>query len=227
MTRVSKRQLETICDTVLTDTGTTLVGCKPVTPKAAGWIAAVNRYGSARWVNLDYGTEQAARLKAGELVNSCRTPVGWGSITTAVRWVDRPLTQNRKHNMHWAQSGPVVAQWKLLGFAKLAQQLRRAANDGRRFPPCKLEWVFTYPGGNTPDPDNLGATTKPLLDGLVEAGLWPNDSSVFVRNGGVNVTVDRKLGDGSTMLTVTPLDPDEVLSIREPDPVAARSWDVV
>lgn len=53
------------------------------------------------------------------------------------------------------------------------------------------------------DPDNLAATAKPMIDGLVQAGLLPDDSHRHVASVVLRVVVDRHRNAG-WRLTVTP-----------------------
>jgi crossover junction endodeoxyribonuclease RusA len=84
------------------------------------------------------------------------------------------LTMNQR--LHWAQKAKISRLW------------RDAACD------AGLTQVMTLPGGPSlvtvhlpvkgnrrRDPHNWFPTIKPIIDGLVDAGLWPDDTPQWVR----------------------------------------------
>lgn len=65
-----------------------------------------------------------------------------------------------------------------------ALAVARARQEGlRAFDSACLVWEISYPKGTawtTGDPTNTTPTTKPLLDGLVKAGIFPDDSPAYI-----------------------------------------------
>lgn len=46
--------------------------------------------------------------------------------------------------------------------------------------PCVVTVSITYPRVGRADPPNAYPTVKPLIDGLVDAGIWPDDNSAWI-----------------------------------------------
>lgn len=86
----------------------------------------------------------------------------------------RPTLTNRAHNMHHHAVSADRRRWReagaLLARAQRIPALERIAVDcwGR------------YPGGNLPDPDAVAPSLKGVLDGLVDAGVIPDDDGSHV-----------------------------------------------
>lgn len=68
---------------------------------------------------------------------------------------------------------------------------------------CDLDVEHVLPDRRRRDLDNLAAATKPLLDGLVDAGLLAGDDTTVVRSIAHRATVVR--GVRETRITVTPI----------------------
>lgn len=112
----------------------------------------------------------------------------WSTLTVAADWpVETPLTLNRATSTHWSVKGGQAAAWRDTGRLVVARSLHALNSGVRGLPLAEIGYQFVYPGGRLPDPDNLAACTKPLLDGMVDAGCWPDDTASIVRNGGVRV----------------------------------------
>lgn len=75
---------------------------------------------------------------------------------------------------HWAVKAKKVKEWR-----DAAHVLARAA----RIPRCgriRVELHYVPATAQRRDPDNLVAAYKPLVDGLVDAGVVPDDTEAFV-----------------------------------------------
>lgn len=86
---------------------------------------------------------------------------------------DRPPL-NLNHRAHWAQSSPHRR-------ALRAEAAHLAAEH--RIGPCEhitTRLHYRAPDRRRRDEDNLIATAKPLWDGLVDAGVVPDDTSEFM-----------------------------------------------
>lgn len=75
-----------------------------------------------------------------------------------------------------------------------------ALNFGLRTP-VLVDVIATYRIKRQRDEDNLTASLKPAFDGIVDAGLIPDDSSEYLRINSVTIRVDPKhRGDGLRLL---------------------------
>lgn len=85
------------------------------------------------------------------------------------------LTGNNIVRMHRMQAAKEKAT--LREAAKLSAL---SAKLPRRLPHVWVEFVYRKPTNRRQDSDNLEATTKPLYDGLVDAGLVTDDNPDFM-----------------------------------------------
>lgn len=89
----------------------------------------------------------------------------------------RPLTQNQAHRMHYRDVARVRRRWH-----DTAAWLARR----RRIPALPAITVAAYGRYGTrrslPDPDALAPTLKAVIDGIVAAGVIPDDTSTHVRS---------------------------------------------
>ena len=79
-------------------------------------------------------------------------------------------TWNANSRGHWSQRAEQVAAWRLV-----AMQAAKAA----AIPSLDVVFVeltMTPSDRRRRDPDNLAGALKPVLDGLVDAGVIPDDS---------------------------------------------------
>jgi crossover junction endodeoxyribonuclease RusA len=85
---------------------------------------------------------------------------------------ERPLSLNDRH--HHMVKARLVTKWR-----ETAGWAIKAA----RIPPCQkvsVEFLY-YPRDNRRrDPDNLVASMKPVVDALVDVGVVPDDTEVYV-----------------------------------------------
>lgn len=87
--------------------------------------------------------------------------------TYRLDWVRPPLTENQRW-AHWAQKARVVKDVRLTG-----RLLTRGLSGSRRVE-VTLTWVVA--DSRTRDADNLVPTLKALCDGMVDAGVVPDDT---------------------------------------------------
>jgi len=93
--------------------------------------------------------------------------------TIRLPYATPPLSLNGR--MHWAQKAEITR--KLRGYV--------TATAGARLhvPRCQrinVTLVYVPRDGRRRDRDNLVATLKPCIDGLVDAGIVPDDSPEYV-----------------------------------------------
>lgn len=103
-------------------------------------------------------------------------------------------TNVRYHRMAKAN---LTKQWRTAGFVA-------ARNHGPLNPPVRIIAHIWKPRAGRYDPNNLADTTKAIVDGLVDAGLLPDDSREYVvgpdhRHGGK--------GPARIVLTIQPATP--------------------
>jgi len=87
----------------------------------------------------------------------------------------RPTLTNQAHRWHYRTISADRKKWRGLGLA-LAEQAK--------VPACTAIEVTcwgVYPGGRLPDPDAVAPSLKGVLDGLVDAGVVPDDTGEWVK----------------------------------------------
>jgi hypothetical protein len=82
------------------------------------------------------------------------------------------LSLNKK--LHWAKRSELVAHWRQAAFVA-------GRNSGfRDIGPSVVTVRFTVAQHRRRDPHNFVATVKPIVDGLVDAKFWPDDTPDWV-----------------------------------------------
>lgn len=85
------------------------------------------------------------------------------------------LTMNRRP--HWSTRWRLTRAWRTAACASACQQLGRtpaARRRGRTI--VKVSFPTTQPNTRR-DPHNWSPTVKAIVDGFVDAGVWPDDTS--------------------------------------------------
>lgn len=82
------------------------------------------------------------------------------------------MTMNDRE--HWRPHAAKVKLWR-----KAAHRVARAEWLAQ-LPPCHVGIVLEVPDRRRRDPHNYYPTIKALVDGLVDAGLWPDDTPDYV-----------------------------------------------
>lgn len=77
------------------------------------------------------------------------------------------MTSNMR--LHWARKAERSRGLRLLG--------RNAVRHVPAMTRAHIVCHITYPGGGRADPANSWPTIKPLVDGMVDAGMLPDDNS--------------------------------------------------
>lgn len=83
------------------------------------------------------------------------------------------LTLNQR--LHWWERAARTEAWRTAA-ALHARNAARQDGIGTPLPSCDLRFVFSVKGNRRRDPHNWVATVKPIVDGLVDAGWWPDDT---------------------------------------------------
>jgi len=94
---------------------------------------------------------------------------------------NRPLSINQTNRMHWAERRRVLKPWKDIAALTWKQQGRAVAAelDGQ-----KVLVVVSLPFATKArrDPHNyIGTVVKAIIDGLVAAGMKPDDTPEYIR----------------------------------------------
>lgn len=117
-----------------------------------------------------------------------------------------PPTQTGGGRGHWAKRHREVKQWREL----VAGLARAHRGPGPPWPRARVR--ITRRSAKEPDADNLVASMKPILDGLVVAGVIPDDSPKHVE---LEVVWEAAPpGSGEVHLRVTALPPARSLPAR-------------
>jgi crossover junction endodeoxyribonuclease RusA len=88
------------------------------------------------------------------------------------------MSMNDRH--HWRTRHRLTRAWRSAGWAAALEQLGRGPAQRRR-PPCmvRVEFPVRDPRRRR-DPHNTAPTVKAIIDGLVDAGVWPDDNDQWV-----------------------------------------------
>ena len=87
----------------------------------------------------------------------------------------RPLLANQVHRLHFRTVAAIRKGYRD-GAAKLARAQRIGSYDAI----CVTAWA-EYPSRRSmPDADAIAPSVKPVIDGLVDAGVIPDDSPAYV-----------------------------------------------
>lgn len=88
-----------------------------------------------------------------------------------------PLSLNRERSLHWAARNRELEPWKDLAIV-MARQLRLRKQIGGT--PCAVAVELPFSKVRRRDPHNYAPTIKAIIDGLVDAGVWPDDTAEWV-----------------------------------------------
>ncbi len=108
---------------------------------------------------------------------------------------DRAWSTNEDRRLHWRQRHELVQTWNQAAFV-YARQAKM-----RELPPSRVTISIPFRSQRRRDPHNYtGTVVKAIVDGLVRASLWPDDTPNWVR------VAEPVLTSGDTVLvTIEPL----------------------
>lgn len=99
--------------------------------------------------------------------------------------------------LHWRRHAEYTKQWRHAAFV-----YGRVSRINARHTPANIQVTFDVADLRRRDPHNLIATVKPIVDGLVDAGYWPDDTADWVT---VLDPMIRKFADGKrTRISISP-----------------------
>ena len=81
---------------------------------------------------------------------------------------------NMNDRLHWAKRSRIARAWRDTSRHACVAGLRHA------MPPCFVHITLPVPDGRRRDPHNYEITSKHIVDGLVDAYVWPDDTPEFV-----------------------------------------------
>jgi crossover junction endodeoxyribonuclease RusA len=91
---------------------------------------------------------------------------------------ERPLSTNESNRMHWAQRDRKLEPWRKAAWTLAQQQKIPEQVGGRK---SKVTMVIPFRTKSRRDPSNyVGTVVKATVDGLVQAGVWPDDNPLYV-----------------------------------------------
>jgi len=111
-------------------------------------------------------------------------------------WESRvlPLTRSKlitaNDKMHWAARSRLTKQLRQWGYL-LGREGEGFARLGLTH--ARVEMEFAYPDRRRRDRSNLAPTVKALMDGLIDAGLLPDDADRFLD--GPHTVIATRLAD--------------------------------
>lgn len=100
----------------------------------------------------------------------------------------RAVSINETNGLHWSRKNRLVDPWKEAGrWYAVAARLKNVG-------PMVVTVTIPFTTGRRRDPHNYtGTVVKALIDGMVRAGVWPDDNPEFVTVAEPILTVDRSL----------------------------------
>lgn len=130
--------------------------------------------------------------RAWELNNAWRESAGGTVTITFPQPADR-LSLNDRH--HWAVKARITRAWRHAAALTARNQLGYPRAE-RSLPPCSVRVTFPVKTNRGRDPHNAIASVKPIIDGLVDVGVWPTDTDEFV------TVLDPRFAKGADVVTV-------------------------
>lgn len=94
-----------------------------------------------------------------------------------------PLSLNKLPGPHPYMQKKWRAQkneWKNAAYYATVAAFPGVGPEGRRMPPCDVFISIPVVGNYRRDAHNLELTIKPIVDAIVDAGVWPDDTDQWV-----------------------------------------------
>ena len=100
-------------------------------------------------------------------------------MTTTVRF-DRPeKLMSMNDRPHWREDRRLTKVWRRAAAWSAIAQLGQSP-DARMRGPSTVTITLPVHGAHKRDPHNYFPTVKHIIDGLVDAGIWPDDTPEWV-----------------------------------------------
>jgi crossover junction endodeoxyribonuclease RusA len=113
------------------------------------------------------------------------------SITVVLAGI--PPGPNQLNRLHWGSKGKIVRQWRSDAYLAAVSARNEARASEFPWPTTRITYEFHVPSRSRRDRDNLVAACKPILDGIRDAHLIPDDSADHVILGSPVIVVTPKL----------------------------------
>jgi crossover junction endodeoxyribonuclease RusA len=92
-----------------------------------------------------------------------------------------PPSENAVRGQHWAQVREALKPWRDVAWVACRNEVVRGHVPWLGHRAIKVQVVLTFAGKNRRDPHNyVGTVVKAIVDGLVRAGLVPDDTPEWV-----------------------------------------------
>jgi Holliday junction resolvase RusA-like endonuclease len=123
-----------------------------------------------------------------------------------------PPSPNALRRMHWATRAAIAREWRHSAWAA-ALEARNHYCPSVGFPwlRANVKIVIVTKTATRRDPDNAVASVKPLIDGLVDAGIIADDSFTVIAD--LSIATERGLTAG-VRIEVEQLDSTEAPLLR-------------
>ncbi|GEB17188.1 hypothetical protein GUY44_12060 [Pimelobacter simplex] len=95
-------------------------------------------------------------------------------MTTLTFSIPNDLWLSANDRRHWADNAKRTRELRMLGRAGVVRAFPRGLGT------THVAAFIGYPRNSKADPSNAFPTVKALIDGLVDAGVWPDDDSTHV-----------------------------------------------
>jgi crossover junction endodeoxyribonuclease RusA len=94
-------------------------------------------------------------------------------MSTVAFTIPANLWLSANDRRHWADKAKRTKGLRQLGFVT-------TLGMGLLLSTTHVAAYIGYPRNGRSDPSNASDTVKPLIDGMVDAGVWPDDDSTYV-----------------------------------------------
>jgi crossover junction endodeoxyribonuclease RusA len=110
-----------------------------------------------------------------------------------------PPLPNRSQYLHWARKSRETKVWRTAAFYAARSAFRDSTLDGQALHPVRIDVRFFYKVRRTRDRANMVASLKPVIDGLVDARIMPDDGPEWLPD---PPFVEEVVGHGDTGIEV-------------------------
>ena len=116
-----------------------------------------------------------------------------GNPATTITFQPPARLLNMNDRGHWAPRARLTRLWRERAYYATIEQIPAP----RALPPCVVAIDLPVRDRRRRDPANLTPVTKACVDGITDAGVWPDDSGEWV------ATTEPRLIVGGTLVTIT------------------------
>lgn len=107
------------------------------------------------------------------------------TLLASIEFAQPAKTISQNGRLHWTQRAGLTRVWRMAAFVA-------ARNAGvSDLAPCSVVVTFTSHVHRRRDANQLAPTTKAIVDGLVDAKVWPDDTTEWVVSVSDRVVVAR------------------------------------